>query len=124
MSLSQSIASLDHLQAFYQRFCEYYAATEAELLQMALPKYFWDSEKTLTQIIIRCVDQLVAKSHLTKAGWKLYDWLKEQPDATNCQHHAGVWIQAGHHSAMSRQSHARQSEPIECAAGCQIIFKS
>ena len=80
VSLSQSIASLDHLQAFYQRFCEYYAATEAELLQMALPKHFWDSEKKpdTDHYQVR-VDQLVAKSHLTKAGWKLYDWLKEQP---------------------------------------------
>lgn len=76
-----------HLKVFYERFCAYYIVHLSDLLDIAVPQFVW-SEQDLpdTGFYYAHQEKIVPKSHLTQAGWKLYDWLSVQGVAQSQAH--------------------------------------
>ena len=71
--------SLCHLEGFYHRFCNYYSVQMSELLDLALPKYLLHKTTAPSMSNYQVNQGLLLKpSDLTKAGWRLYDWLASQ----------------------------------------------
>ena len=68
-----------HLKVFYERFCAYYVVPLPDLLDIAIPQFVWSEQELSTDgHYIAQQEQIVPRSYLTQAGWKLYDWLAEQ----------------------------------------------
>ena len=78
-SIENSGGLIAHLKVFYERFCAYYIVHLSDLLDIAVPQFVWTeiSQSDAGYFLVN-QEKIVSRSHLTQAGWKLYDWLSYQ----------------------------------------------
>ena len=73
-SIENSGGLIAHLKVFYERFCAYYIVHLSDLLDIAVPQFVWTeiSQSDAGYFLVN-QEKIVSRSHLTQAGWKLYD---------------------------------------------------
>jgi primosomal protein N' (replication factor Y) len=78
-AIENSGGLIAHLKVFYERFCAYYIVHLSDLLDIAVPQFVWTeiSQSDAGYFLVN-QEKIVSRSHLTQAGWKLYDWLSYQ----------------------------------------------